>query len=99
MSWQKLSEEQLQEIEAMAGVLFSEKETALALGLDVAAFAMQMEDEASPEYRAYQKGRLQSLYKVRKNVFDMAANGSGPAQTLVTKLFNDYAWKEKFKEA
>lgn len=98
MSSIKLSEEQLTMIEDMGAVLFSPAETALALGLDIDWFIAELLLDESEVYKRYHKGRLLSLYRVRKNIFEMAANGSGPAQQLVEKFAKDYAWKEKIKE-
>lgn len=86
-------------VEDMGAVLFNPEEAALALGLDVGWFLGQLQDETSMVYKRYHKGRLLAIYKVRKNVFDMAANGSGPAQQLVEKFVKDYGWKQKVKEA
>jgi len=85
-------------VEDMGAVLFDPEQTALAMGLDLNEFMNALEDSSAEIYKRYHKGRLQSLYRVRKNIFDMAANGSGPAQQLVQKFANDYAWKEKIKE-
>lgn len=93
-----LSDEQLQMVEDMGAVLFSPLETSLAMGLDADAFEAALNDEFDVCFKRYHKGRLLSLYRVRKNIFEMAANGSGPAQQLVEKFAKDYAWKEKIKE-
>jgi hypothetical protein len=98
MSLRNLDDNELQMVEDMGAVLFSPSETALALGVDVDDFNLMVTDQESDVYKRYHKGRLLSLYKVRKNIFDMAANGSGPAQQLVEKFAKDYAWKEKIKE-
>jgi hypothetical protein len=89
----------LQMVEDMGAVLFSPAQVALALGFDVDGFTGLLEDEQGDVYRRYHKGRLLSLYRVRKNIFEMAANGSGPAQQLVQKMAIDYDWKKKAEEA
>jgi hypothetical protein len=99
MSLDDITEEQLQMVEDMGAVLFNPEEAALAIGIDVGGFLVQMDDVTSDIYKRYHKGRLLAMYKVRKNVFDMAANGSGPAQQLVEKYVKEYGWKEKLKEA
>lgn len=99
MSLQNITEERLQMVEDMGAVLFNPEEAALALGFEVDWFLAELADVASVVYKRYHKGRLLAMYKVRKNVFDMAANGSGPAQQLVEKYVKEYGWKEKLKEA
>lgn len=98
MSLPGTSEEQLQMVEDMGAVLFNPEEAALALGLEVDWFLSELDNPESLIYKRYHKGRLLAMYKVRKNVFDMAANGSGPAQQLVEKYVKDYGWKQKVKE-
>jgi len=93
-----VSDEQLKEIEGFGAVLFSEDECALVMGFDVDYFNELMEHPDSNVYKAYHKGRLQSLYLVRKNIFDMAKNGSGPAQSIIQKIIKDYEY-EKVKKA
>jgi hypothetical protein len=50
----------------------------------------ELTDETSDAYKAYQKGFLQSQFAVRKNIIEMAKNGSSPAQTMAEKLIKDY---------
>ena len=84
----------LKDVEGFGAVLFSEEECALALGVDVELFIAAVRDKDSAVYSAYHKGRLQSLYLVRKNIFDMAKNGSGPAQSIIQKLIKDYEYDQ-----
>ena len=98
MSLQKLinlSEAKLAEISKFGEVLFSPEEVECVM--EIPNLAIVIKREGHPAYRAYQKGRLMTIYKVRKNVIEMAENGSSPAQKDVEKLIKDYEFKQVAK--
>ena len=94
MNWPKLSEEELQLLEELAAVFFTEKQCAIVLEKDEKTFISAANSAISPIYKAYHKGRLKAIYEVRKNAFAMARNGSSPAQSFVEKLLQDYEFQK-----
>lgn len=94
MNWPKLSEEELQMLEDLAAVFFTEKQCAIVLEQEEKAFVAAATSPISPLYKAYHKGRLKAIYEVRKNAFAMARNGSSPAQSFVEKLLQDYEFQK-----
>lgn len=83
-----LTPEEIIKIEEFASQLFSPKEVAIIMGLEVDAFVlfMKMDNLAS---RAYFKGKLLSESKVRKSIIELASKGSSPAQALAMELIKD----------
>jgi hypothetical protein len=94
MNWPKLSDEELEMLEDLAAVFFTEKQCAIVLEQEQKAFVAAANSPISPIYKAYHKGRLKAIYDVRKNAFAMARNGSSPAQSFVEKLLNDYEFQK-----
>ena len=81
-----LSEEQLSEIEEMAGLFFAIEDIADNLELTEA----QVEDllldcqlRVGEFYKAYRRGWLSSEVKLRKAIEKAAENGSNPAQQML----------------
>ena len=81
-----LSEEQLSEIEEMAGLFFAIEDIADNLELTEA----QVEDllldcqlRVGEFYKAYRRGWLTSEVKLRKAIEKAAENGSNPAQQML----------------
>ncbi len=73
----------------MAGFFFVPDEIAIVLGVDAVALEDALDDETSPAYRAYQRGKLKSKLELRKSILTLAKQGSGPAQTLAIRLLDD----------
>ncbi|RYC69795.1 MULTISPECIES: hypothetical protein [Spirosoma] len=84
-----LTADQLTELESMAGFFFVPDEIAIVLGVDAVALEDALDDETSPAYRAYQRGKLKSKLELRKSILTLAKQGSGPAQTLAIRLLDD----------
>lgn len=93
MSSENPTEERLQLVEECGSVFFTHAETALACGMPVDVFEREVKNPSSPIYQAFHRGRLISLLNVRKNIIKMAMNGSGPAQSMVNKMLEDYEFK------
>lgn len=74
----------LVEIEKLASFLFTPTE--IGLVIDQVDFDERMEDDESPEYRAYQRGKLKAKLELHKNVLGLAKQGSGPAQSLALRM-------------
>jgi len=85
----ELSEDQLSELEAMAKLMLSISDIAIILEVDEHAFRQVMEDKQADPWKRFQSGRMKSIAEVRKSIFDLAANGSSPAQTEAMKLIRD----------
>ena len=73
----------------MASLLFLPEEIAIILEVDVADFDDALQDETSPAYRAYQKGKLSTKMALRKTIITQAKQGSSPAQTMALRILDD----------
>lgn len=81
-----LSEEQLKEVEELAGYFFTEEEIREISGIT-------QKDQAFAQ--AMRRGQLKAEAEVRKGIVELAKAGSSPAQTLAWKMIenlkrNDY---------
>ena len=77
------------EVETYASLMFSKEEIAVILEVDPAELAVLLQDQDNPVCRAFQRGRLKREAEVRKGIFDLAQNGSSPAQTFAMKLIEN----------
>jgi len=59
------------------------------LEVDPAELRTLLEDQDNPIFTAFQRGRLKREAEVRKGIFDLAQNGSSPAQTFAMKLIEN----------
>lgn len=107
MSELQLTDEQKEEIEALAGLRFAPEIIAVILEVDVATFlaAYGYKDEdirkildrynaQSELFKTVEKGRLQSEAELRKSIFDMAKAGSSPAQTMAREIIKEAQIRE-----
>ena len=81
-----LSEDQLNEVEEMAGLFFSVEDIADNLELDdqeLEALQLNVQFKTGDFYKAYRKGWLISEVKLRKSIEKAAENGSNPAQQMM----------------
>ena len=69
--------------------MFTKEEIAVILEVDPAELAVLLQDQDHPVFRAFQRGRLKREAEVRKGIFDLAQNGSSPAQTFAMKLIEN----------
>lgn len=80
-----LNDEQLEEVRELAGCFFSEEEIKEIMELD----------RTCPEFKkACRTGYLKSEAELRKSIFQLANNGSSPAQTLAIKMIEAHKRKE-----
>ena len=82
----KLSDEDLATLETNSGLMFSIREIAIILCIypdDLKAMIAVID---SPEYNFFHKGRLSAEGKIRNSIFELAQNGSSPAQTQFLEL-------------
>lgn len=86
-----LTEEQLKELEELAGLGFEIKDMMLVLEIP-----LHEEDEFKDMielntdhamHKAYQRGRLKSLVELRQAIKQAALNGSNPAQMSMIEFF------------
>jgi hypothetical protein len=87
-----LTEEQLKELETMAGLFFKFEDIMIALGIP---FAQEFEFEetikykmANPAFIAYNRGRLTAETELRQAIKQAAMNGSNPAQNSMMEFYN-----------
>lgn len=87
-----LTEEQLKEVETMAGLFFRPEDIMTILGIpvyDTSDFFETIEIKTEhPLYKAYHKGRLAALVELRTAIKQAALNGSNPAQGQMIEYFN-----------
>jgi len=87
-----LTDQQLEQLELMAGLFFSVKEIMIALSVPLHS-QMEFEDhlkfENTPASIAYNKGRLTAETELRQSIKQAALNGSNPAQISMIEFFNN----------
>jgi hypothetical protein len=84
MEW---NDEMLQELTDFSKLpSFTSKEVAVALGLDVELFLVEIMNPTSPIAKAFLRGRLLAKAELDKRIQTLSKQGSGPAQTLELKL-------------
>ena len=88
MDQKLLTEQLMKDIEQYSSLMFSRDEIAEILELQADDFS-EMLDTNDDAYKALRKGRLIQEAKLRKAIFDLAANGSSPAQTLAAAMITD----------
>ena len=69
--------------------MFTKKELAFFLELPFQEFNEMINDDGSEEQKAFITGRMKQEADIRKSIFDLAANGSSPAQTEAMKLIRE----------
>lgn len=75
-----LNEEQLNEVEELAGYFFTEEEIREITGI---------QDREPAFAKAMRKGQLKAEAEVRKGIVELAKAGSSPAQTLAWKMIEN----------
>jgi len=88
MDQRLLTEQLMKDIQEYSSLMFSRDEIAEILELQADDFS-EMLDTNDDAYKALRKGRLIQEAKLRKAIFDLAANGSSPAQTLAAAMITD----------
>ena len=79
----------LSDLESYSSLMFSRGEIAVILEVDPLELSELLDDSQSPASRAFQRGRLKREAELRKGIFDLAQNGSSPAQTMAIKLIEN----------
>jgi hypothetical protein len=87
-----LTEEQLKELETMAGLFFTVEDIMIALELplfDEPKFSDIIKyQKTHPAFIAYNRGRLTSETELRQAIKQAAMNGSNPAQNSMMEFYN-----------
>lgn len=87
-----LTEEQLKEVETLAGLFFRPEDIIRILGIphhQLSDFEdMILLNPKSPIYQFYHRGRLKALVELRQAIRQAALNGSNPALTEMMEYFN-----------
>ena len=78
--------EKLKLIEEYAGLFFTIEEIAILIEIDYDKFKIKLREKQSDVYRAYMRGKLNSIMAIRKNQLLLARNGSPKAEEAVEKL-------------
>jgi len=84
-----LSEEQLKEIEELAGLFLSPEEIAVLMDLDGSLFSDTLLKKKGPVWLAYFKGKTISKKQIHANVIKMARNGSPQAEELARQMIQE----------
>jgi hypothetical protein len=77
------------EVETYASLMFTKEEIAVILEVDPAELVVLLQDHGNVTFKAFQRGRLKREAEVRKGIFDLAQNGSSPAQAFAMKIIEN----------
>ena len=77
------------EVETYASLMFTKQEIAVILEVDPTELKVLLQDQDTPVFTAFQRGRLKREAEVRKGIFDLAQNGSSPAQAFAMKIIEN----------
>ena len=79
----------ISDIETYASLMFTKEEIAVILEVDPAELKALLKERESLAFKAFQRGRLKREAEVRKGIFDLAQNGSSPAQAFAMKIIEN----------
>lgn len=91
----KLSEDQLEMIEAMGATGFCISEIAEVIEVNPDQLQQDYSNTDSVVYKRYRKGFLKASLELRQRIFKDAGHGSSPAQTLAKKIMDDADYKHQ----
>ncbi|MDA3867753.1 MAG: hypothetical protein PF489_13545 [Salinivirgaceae bacterium] len=78
-----LTAEQYKEIEEYAGLFFSIDDIAVLIGCNATELRREIRNRNTEAYRYYQKGKLDTLVKIRKQTKLFAEKGSPQAEAFM----------------
>lgn len=81
-----LNENELALLEKMGSVGMRIAECAIALEKDVFELKNEMKNKDSAAFKAYCKGYLTSIIKLRESVAELAYRGSTPSQKMLSEM-------------
>lgn len=79
----------LSDLESYSSLMFTRHEIAVIMEVDPDALSELLQEKQSPASQAFRRGRLKREAELRKGIFDLAQNGSSPAQTMAIKLIEN----------
>ena len=79
----------ISDIETYASLMFTKEEIAVILEVDPVELKGLLQERESLVLKAFQRGRLKREAEVRKGIFDLAQNGSSPAQAFAMKIIEN----------
>jgi hypothetical protein len=85
----EMTEAFIAELENYASLMFTREEIAIILEVDPMQLKKVLKNGDSAAFRAFQRGRLKREAEVRKGIFDLALNGSSPAQAFAMKIIEN----------
>ena len=88
MNDELLNEKFLEDLETYASLMFTKSEIAIILEIPAQTLLEAIADNPAI-LAAFQRGRLKREAEIRKGIFDLAQNGSSPAQTFAMKLIEN----------
>lgn len=89
-----MTTEQIKELEELAGALMPLEHVATILGVSLEQLCIELENENSEAYRAYNKGKLMTIVANNTKVISLAKQGSSPAEMMVKKMEQDLTLKQ-----
>jgi len=78
--------EQLKLVEEYASLFFTPEEIAILIDFSDEELKKQLRKKDSDVYRAYMKGKLNTMMNIRRHQITLARNGSPKAEEYVEKL-------------
>ncbi len=89
-----LTEEQLKEVEELAGLFFSPEDIAVNLELDEEdseyfSEAVEFKTTGAPIVAAFYRGRISTEIELRKAIKQSAMNGSSPSQQMMLNYLKE----------
>ena len=78
--------EQLKLVEEYASLFFTPEEIAILIDFSDEKLKKQLRKKDSDVYRAYMKGKLNTMMNIRRHQITLARNGSPKAEEYVEKL-------------
>jgi hypothetical protein len=81
-----LTSEELAMLEKLGSVGMKIADCAIILEKELMAFRKVMQDRDSAAFKAYCKGYLGSVIKLRESVAELAFRGSGPSQKMMADM-------------
>ncbi len=86
--FEHISEDELLQVETMAGLFFKPEEIAIACGwsaeiTDEFVHVLEFHNSGHVLFQRYHKGRITAEIELRQSIKQAAANGSNPAQNTM----------------
>jgi hypothetical protein len=84
-----MNEQLLAQLEEMSSLMLAKKDIATILEIDQEDFNDFLSDKLADPWKRFQSGRMKTIAQVRKSIFELASNGSSPAQMEAMRLIRD----------